>query len=211
MRRTGRLVSVGVARACICLSCRGTSLQRRVVDSSAPAKPKSRTAGAARPGATQRSAHDRVGPATPLPRYAACGSLRRRLAAATRVLRLAPRCRQRRSRCREQRSSVVANHPGRRQPRSPPLRRLDYRTQATLASRAQPKHAHSCPPLEGNQRLDVLSVGPGQPAPDDPSSLRKPLTVATRRPSSFSSSMSFRPSTLAMANASDSPSPACVP
>jgi hypothetical protein len=49
MRRLGQPVSVGVALAYIFLGCRGTSLQRRVVGSSLPANPKSRTAGAARP------------------------------------------------------------------------------------------------------------------------------------------------------------------
>lgn len=49
MRRPGPPVSVGVALAHICLSCRGTSLQRRVVGSLLPAKPKSPTAGDAPP------------------------------------------------------------------------------------------------------------------------------------------------------------------
>jgi hypothetical protein len=49
MRRLGRPVSVNVALAYICLMCRGTGLQRRVVGSSLPAKPKSPTAGDAPP------------------------------------------------------------------------------------------------------------------------------------------------------------------
>jgi hypothetical protein len=47
--------------------------------------------------------------------------------------------------------------PSRRQPRSPPFRRLDNRKQANRASRAQPKHAHPCPPHDRNWRLDVVS------------------------------------------------------
>jgi hypothetical protein len=64
---------------------------------------------------------------------------------------LTPRYRQRRSCGREQRFSVVANpgpatsHSGNGQ-----FRRTDYRTQATVASRARPKHAHSRPPLDRN-------------------------------------------------------------